>query len=293
MKNTLFIAITFFTIWAQYIAMAASNSSQRIISLSPGTTEILFALGLDQEIVGVTDFCNYPQEAKLKEKVGGYDNQNFEKIISLRPSIVVMLPYHRKMILNLKSFGIHALEVKNETLDEIIQSIDSIGKQVGRSENAQRLVLDIESQLRQCKLLTQPLKKKRALFIVGRNLGTLEQIYAVGSGAFINELIHIAGGINILSDVPIKYPKISQEEILSRDPEMIIETYQTTLLNQDQILFHQKAWLQYSLLSAVQTDNLHYIAENFMLIPGPRIVTILNELVKVLHPQIAHKLKAH
>jgi iron complex transport system substrate-binding protein len=288
-QQIFFSFIIFFT--CEVIAFSSqAQQLQRIVSLSPNITEILFELKLDDEIVGVTDFCNYPPPAKTKPRVGGYMNLNLETILSLQPTVVIMLSYNQSLKKKFDALHIKSLSVKNETIQDIQDAILKIGMATGRKNEAQKLSTTIGSKLHRYRQMTTTLKRKPLLFIIGRNPGTLEEIYAVGGKSFLNELIASAGGENILSSVMIQYPKISQEEIAARNPEIIIEASPFTKPNPDQLNKHRQAWAQLPFLNAVKNNQIYFLEQDFLLIPGPRISQTLDLLLQILHPDISEKL---
>lgn len=288
-RKTVFI-IMIFLACEVFADSSRAQQQQRIVSLAPSLTEILFELKLADEIVGVTDFCNYPPSAKTKPRVGGYMNLNLETILSLQPTLVIMLDYNLSVKKNLDALHIPSLSVKNETIQDIQDAILAIGAATGRNDEAPKLSMAIGEKLQRYRQMTAALKRKSILFIIGRNPGTLEEIYAVGGKSFLNELIVSAGGENILSSVMIQYPKISQEEIAARNPEIIIEASPFKKPNPDQLNNHRQAWTQLPFLNAVKNNRIYFLEQDFLLIPGPRITQTLDLLLKIFQPEIAEKL---
>ena len=201
------------------------DSTQRIISLSPNVTEILFALGLGDKIVGVTRFCSYPPEAKKKMKVGGYLDPNYEAIVSLKPDVVVLLSGFESIKNSLSELGIKYLEVENKTVAEIMESIDYLGKQFSVEQQAKTILAEMRSKINRIKQKTNHSTRPKVLIVVERNLGTgaIEDVYVAGKNTFYDELINMAGGINAFEDEKIAYPIVSAEGIIHLNPDFIID----------------------------------------------------------------------
>lgn len=270
-----------------------SQSPQRIVSLAPNITEILFALHLDESIVGVTDFCNYPPPAGTKVRVGGYLNLNLEMVLALRPTLVIMLSYQQALKEKLNALQISSLMIKSDSIEDILEAIVRIGAATDRLEEAQQLSRTISQKLNwyQHHLATVP--PKTVLFIIGRNPGTLEGITAVGGKSFLNQLIEYAGGENIFANISMLYPKVTQEEIVARNPMIIIEASPFTNPTPAQLEHHRQAWQQLSSLTCVQSKQIFFLEQDYTLIPGPRILQLLEQLVQILHPDIYEKVKSN
>jgi iron complex transport system substrate-binding protein len=173
---------------------------QRIISLSPSTTEILFALGLNDKIIGVTRFCQYPPEANKKMDVGGYLDPNYEAIAMLESDLVVILPEQDKVKDYLDQLGINHITVNNKTIADILNSIKEIGDLVQATAKAESLITEIKGKIDAIASQTKKLQKPKVLICIGRNFGTgnLEDVYFAGRNTFYDELIITAGGINAI-----------------------------------------------------------------------------------------------
>ena len=268
------------------LANLSKEGPQRIISLAPGITEILFALDLGESIVGVTDFCNYPEAAKEKVKVGGLIHPNIELILSLKPDLVMMLPTHRDFKEKLETFHISTLTVPHERLSDIFESLEMIGEATKRAEKARKLIEKIIEGIEQVKRKVGEARRKTVLFVVERTPGTLQDIYAAGAGTFVEELITLAGGTNILSDAPTRYPKISKEVIIARNPEVILDSSLAPDQPEAKLKEVKEVWSILSSLSAVKGGKLFPVAERYVTIPGPRVIKGLEYIARRIHPEL-------
>ena len=189
----------------------ADRSYSRIISLAPSITETLFALGLGNKVVGVTRFCAYPPEASDKQSVGGYLNPNYEMMATLTPDLVLLLPEHETIRIYLDQLDIHYVTIHNRTVDEILETIDTIGILCGVETKAGSLIADIKERINTILKRTGKSPKPSVLISIGRTMGTgtIKDVYVAGAGTFYDELIDLAGGKNAYNSDDIAYPLLS------------------------------------------------------------------------------------
>jgi len=257
----------------------------RIVSLSPSITEILFDLGLGNNIVGVTKYCDYPSDALSKKKVGGYYDLNYEQIISLEPDLVIMTKMHEEAKKYLGAFGLNILTVGQKSISDIFNAVYIIGKVCNLEQKASNIINDLKKRVENIINENTSFSKPRVIISVGRNIGTgsLEDIYIAGKNTFYNELIALAGGVNAYEG-DIAYPIISIEGIIRLKPEVIIEMISDYKYASDKksIL---KEWKTLPVVDAVKNDRVYLFEQDFVVIPGPRFVLLLEELVKTIHPK--------
>jgi len=255
-------------------------SPPRYISLAPSTTEILFALGLDDEIVGVSSYCNYPQRAKNKEKVGGFSHANIEKILSLKPDYIFCTGLEQTPIiaeLKRQSLKVYVSDPKN--MDELFNSIRDIGRIAGKEESAKTLIRNMEQEIEEVvsKVKLIPDDRRPKVFIEIWH----DPLTTVGKGSFIDELITLAGGINIAYDTKRPFSIFSPEQVIRRNPDCIIITY----MNKEKpskLLGKRFGWSQ---IKAVKNNRLYNdINPDILLRPGPRMAQGLKEIYKRLYP---------
>lgn len=271
------------------LVLAATLLAQpaRIISTAPSITEMLYALGLGDRIVGVTMYCHYPPEALKKPKVGTYLRPDLETILSLRPDLVVALKSPVDLTPRLTAMKLRALEVDHEDLAGIYESIRRIGDVTQAADRAGALTVRIQEQLAAIRNRSAPLAKRKIMFIVGRTPGRLEGLVAVGRASYLNELMAIAGGENIFGNTAIAYPKISIEEVLSRDPDVIVDMgdmADTVGVTDEHKRGVAALWKRYPTLKAVQGDGVFAVASDIFVVPGPRAVDAAREFARMLHP---------
>lgn len=262
---------------------AWAAGAQRIISTAPSITETLFAMGLGSRVVGVTIYCNFPPEAQKLPRIGTLLKPNVEIIVSLKPDLVVFLKQPSELPQQLTRLQIPFVGVDNANLDGVYTGARLIGKAAGAGEAAERWIHDMQSQLQQLKKLAEGRPKPTVAFIVGHAEGRLEGMFAGGGNSYLSDLLNCAGGTNIFADTSIQYPKISLEEILSRDPDAIIDFSGDTRSRQQQLL---SLWQSKGTLKAVRSGHVYALDPEPFLIPGPRAVEAAKRLLHLLHPEI-------
>jgi len=257
----------------------SQDASARYVSLAPSSTEILFALGLDKEIVGVSSYCDYPAQARLKEIVGTFSQPNIEKIVSLKPDIVFCAGIEQAPVAaQLKRLGIKVVTHEPKNIKELLDSIKEIGNLTARQAQAEELVKKMGQTIQEVtgKTAAIPVEQRPSVFVEYWN----NPLMTAGPGSFIDELITLAGGRNIAFDAPRAYCNFSPEEVLSRNPDCIILAYMVGG-NAATTLTHRLGWSQ---LSAIKNNRVYSdINPDILLRPGPRIVEGLVELHRRLY----------
>lgn len=261
---------------------------ERIISLSPSTTETLFALGLGNKVVGRTRFCNYPPEAKSIKEVGGYVDPNYEAMIALQPDLVILLPEQEKVKQYLNNLNVHFLEVNNKTIQDIKNTIKVIGDSCNVKIEAEKLLATINKTITTIKSATKNLPKPKVLISIGRTFGTgtIKDVYIAGKNTFYDELISLAGGINAFQDSSANYPMLSAEGIIHLNPQLIIDfvtDVNSCGLDNKTIL---NDWKSITSVDAVINNNVKIFTGDYIVIPGPRFILLLKDLAKAIHPDI-------
>jgi iron complex transport system substrate-binding protein len=275
------------------IALALSAESlagapQRIISAAPAVTETLFALGLGDRVVGVTTHCRFPAEARAKPKIGGYLRPSLEAIVALRPDMVITERGPSNLMTQLAGLKISAVEVDFKTLPDILASFQKIADAAGVPERGSALRNSITGRMDQIRSRVKPYERVKMMFVVGRTAGTLTGIIVVGGASYLSELMGIAGGVNAFADAGNAYPKVTLEEVLARDPDVILD--RADMGDQSAATEAQKRavinlWRTYPTLKAVKRDRVVFGISDIFFVPGPRIVDAAQAFAKMLHPE--------
>jgi iron complex transport system substrate-binding protein len=275
----LLFAFIVIPLWDSYVGCFP----KRIVSLSPSITEIIYGLGAWENVVGVTIYSDFPPEAQNLPKVGGWVNPNLEAILSLRPDLVIMIE-DQDMIFGdkIRGIGLKTLTVdSNNTIRNISDSISKIGENLGRKEKANEIIKNLYLKLEEIKTRVRNSYSKKVLFVVGRNPGTLEDIYVIGNSGYINEIITLIGGENVVKTDRFSI-KISKEAILSFNPEVIIEmNHENT--NKNEAL---RVWNVLKEVSAIKNNEFYIITDTSLLHPSQRITEGAKILAEILHPEV-------
>lgn len=258
---------------------------QRIISMSPSITETLFALGVGNRVVGVTNFCSYPKEACARPKIGGLLNPSVETWITLKPDLIIHQDDSHKLRTNAENLGIPTLAVSMTRLQDIFKTIRTLGEVLGCEPDAQALIAKLQSGIKNHQTRLAGLPKKTTLLLLSEGSDPNGALYAAGRSTFLGELLELAGGENILTDPKTNYPKISKEFILRYSPEVIIEAGPTANLSSEERERKLKKWQRFPTLTAVKNKTIYFIGADYILIPGPRFLNILDHFARVLHPK--------
>lgn len=269
--------LTFLTICAA-AALAAQN---RIVSTTPAITETLFALGLGSRVVGVSTYCHFPPEATSRPKIGTYLQPNLEAILRLRPDMVIMERLAPQTIDQLKRANIRVEQISTGDLRTNLQMIEDIGRFAGAAEQARALRTRMQAEFDRIRAMPPHANRRKAVFVVGRAPGRLEGIVAVGKGSYLNELIAIAGGVNVVADSSLSYPKLSLESMIRLQPDIIIDMgdmAETVGISEEHKRAVEALWKSRRDLKA----RVHAVASDIFVVPGPRMVDAAHELQRLL-----------
>jgi len=254
---------------------------QRIISLAPSITEILYELNLEERVVGVTEFCDYPARAKSKSKV---DVKNLESIIALNPDLVLaggIVP--KSTIKSLEDLGITVVGFNPNSIEETITVIAKIAKLTGKKDRGRELTGRLTAELHSIRSKVERAVNDKDVVKVFYEVWK-EPLYTVGKNTFINDLIEQAGGYNIGTKATGSWPQYSIEQLLAENPDVYIATYDSwkERLTSTKI----KARTNYQYIKAIRDDRVYIFDANIINRPGPRIIKALKLFVQAIHPEI-------
>ncbi len=249
----------------------------RIVSLSPGTTEILFAIGLDDAIVGVSDFCNYPPDlVKNKPRMGGFSTPNIEKIESVNPDVVMMTTVvPRNIEQQLKKLGVKIFVAEPKSINQLLSIINQIGALTNHSAQAEKLISSMKYRIGK---ITERIKEKSLRPVKTFIEIWYNPIYAAERNTLPGDIVTKAGG-EVVPDTGKGYPQINEETLLTLDPEAIILGHKTSL---DEFMKIHKNVLS---ITAIKNKKILIPNPDIFLRPGPRVVEALEQIAKFLHPE--------
>ena len=261
---------------------------ERIVSLAPSNTEILFALGLADKVVAVTDYCNYPPEAKEKASIGGFSTPNIEKVVALSPDLVVATSIHQKQVIpNLEQRGITVFALAPKTLDEVLEAITLVGEITGKEKEASNLVREMRERITAVTDKTSSLteaQKPRVFYITWH-----DPLKTAGAGTLHDELIQKAGGTNIARNLT-GYSGITLEAVIDANPEVMIAGVGMGT-GADAPLQFAVTEPRLRNTDARQHNRVYAIDVDLVGRPGPRIVAALEQFAQYIHPELFKEAK--
>jgi len=251
----------------------------RVVSLAPSVTEMLFAIGAGEQVVGVTQFCDYPSEAQTRPKVG-YARPNLESIIALRPDLVVASrEFIRADLLGkFEQLKVPVFILEARTIEEVLSHIQTLGRMLDRGVTANQVVADMRRRIDEIKVRLRAVPPLRSLYVINS-----QPLITVGPGSFIHQLIELAGGTNIAARATAPYPRLNMEAVIKEDPEVIVfPTGDAEGIPESE----RQLWQRWNMLSAVRQGRMHTVPSNLLNRPGPRIVQGLEQLARIIHPDV-------
>ena len=263
---------------------AAEAAPKRIVSVIPAVTEMLFAIGAGPQVVGVGSYDHFPAEVEKLPKVGALLDPDFEKILSLKPDLVIVYGTQADFIARLTKASIPMFRYEHAGLADITTTIRQLGDAVGQTKNAEGLASGIERDLDAIRARVSALPKVKTLLIFGREAGSLRGIYASGGVGFLHDLLLLVGGTDVFGDVKQQSVVISSEQVLARAPEAIIELYDQGATDA-KLAAERAAWKQLPSVPAVRNNRLYFLRGDFLTSPGPRIVQTARAFADALHKQ--------
>jgi ABC-type Fe3+-hydroxamate transport system substrate-binding protein len=205
-----------------------------------------------------------------------------EAILALRPDQVIMMKNRPDVAQKLRQTGIDVLELQPETLAGIYESIQRISEKIGEAPKGAALIQSIESRLREMARKAAGVPKKKILFVVGRTPGSVSNLTVVGRGSYLSELIGLAGAENAFSDAAVPYPQVSMEEVIRRNPDIIIDMGHNEMVTEAQKRAVQQLWKKYPFLRAVQRDAVFPISADYFVTQGPRVVQAVQDIQTII-----------
>ncbi len=257
-----------------------SAAYERIVSLSPAITEIIYALDAQDTLVGVSSYCDYPLVAKEKEDVGGFINPNIERIVLLKPDMVVLSPNSGTKTIQerLDRLGINNTVVSFYTIETLQESFIEIGSLVGREESAAQLRGQLSQTIARIETAVAAEDKPRVLFVREHM-----PLYVAGQGTFEDDVITIAGGINCVTSKS-RYPQYTIESVIALDPEIIIDATYYDTPTKDQYSSLRSFWQRLKMATAVKNKQVYIIKTDIHSVPGPRTDALLEVVAGIVHP---------
>lgn len=261
-----------------------TSAPHRIITIAPNSAETICALGLCDQVVGVSKFCNYPRELAQVPRVGGLFDPDIERIIALRPDLIILRGHSDSVARLCRQHNIPLHIDHTESLGDVEGCVLELGKLLGRSKQAESLVAGFRKRLGEVRQRVADRPRPCVFLTVSRNPDRLANILTTGKGTFLDEMIGIAGGINAFGHLDMAYPQVGPEAIIARQPDVIIEFMPERELTPELERQMRAQWASLGPIPAIRDGRLWFIADDHCLIPSLRYVEIVERVSKILHP---------
>jgi iron complex transport system substrate-binding protein len=264
--------------------VAAAQAPQRIVSLVPAVTEMLFAIGAGPQVVGVSSYDEFPPEVKSLPRVGALLDPDVERVLALRPDLVVSYGSQTDLHGQLARAQIPVFSYRHAGIDGIFQTIGALGTATGHQTDADRLERTLRAELDAIRARVKGRTRPRTLLVFERDPATLRGLYVSGGRGFLHDMLNIAGGDNVFADVQREAVQPSHETLLTRSPDVIIEVSATGLIT-GSTSDDRKVWAQLGSIPAVRSGRIFSLSGQHLVVPGPRVVQGTEALARALHPE--------
>jgi iron complex transport system substrate-binding protein len=283
-------ALAVLVLWGQRPVDVQTRSSEpgrkagRIVSLVPALTEMVFALGAGPQVVAVSSYDAFPPQVKSLPKVGALLDPDTERILALRPDLVLVYGSQTDLQAQLARANIRVFNYRHAGLAGVFSTLKELGAAVGRAAEGDRLARDIRSRLDAIETRVKGRPKPRTLLVFERDPASLRGVYVSGGVGFLNDMLGIGGGVNVFADVARESVQPSIETMLSRAPEAIVEVRATGLVGAADGAEAKRVWGALASIPAVKQGRIHILSGEHLVVPGPRVVQGTEAFAKALHP---------
>jgi iron complex transport system substrate-binding protein len=267
-----------------FSVVAAQNQPRRIISLVPNVTEILFAIGAGAQVVAVSNYDVEPPEVRSLPTVGALIDPDTEKIISLRPDLVITYGSQTDLQSQLTRASIPFFDYRHGGLDHIMVTMRALGARTGHVDQAEKVARGLENAINSVRTRVAGKPRPRTMLVFGREPGSLRNIYASAGRGFLHDMLVVAGGEDVLADIDKESAQVSTEMILARKPDVILELNAATRLNEADLKAVVDPWMTLSAVPAVRNRRVIVLNGPGLTVPGPRVIEGIEKIARALHP---------
>ncbi len=271
-----------------YVAqrLSAAESPSRIVSLVPAVTEMIYAMGDGARVAAVSNYDRFPAEVSRLPKVGGLLDPSVERILAIKPDLVIVYATQKELIERLDRAGIPYFNYQHRALSDIMTTIRALGARIGSAARADAVASEMDRALADIRARTLALAHPATLLVFERDPLSLRNVYASGGYGFLHDMLEIAGGRNVFADVRQQAVQASTEMLITSTPDVIIELlYGDSLKNAD-LARTLRAWDALASVPAVRTHHLFALTGDEFVVPGPRVVAATRKLARALHPEV-------
>jgi iron complex transport system substrate-binding protein len=263
----------------------SGNAPRRIVSLVPSATEMLFAMGAGPRVAAVGSFDHFPPEVERLPRVGALVDPDVERILSLRPDLVVAYGSQTDLLARLKRASIPVYVYRHGSLADIPSVLRDLGARIGMADGAQSAAVELERGLAEVRTSVAGRRRPRTLLVIGREPQSLRAVNVSGGYGFLHDLLDLAGGQNVFADVRRESMMVATETILATQPEVIIELHYSEHASPDAETRERDAWRLLPGVPAVRSGRVHLLYGGEFVVPGPRVVFTARAFARALHPE--------
>lgn len=263
----------------------SSRPPQRIISVIPAVTEMLFAIGAGPQVVGVSSFDHHPAQVRELPRVGGLIDPHIERILALRPDLVIVYGSQTDLRAQLERARIPLFEYRTGGLADIMTTMRELGARTGHREEAERAASRLERELAEIRARVRDRYRPRTLLVFGRDPGGLRNINVSGATGFLHDMLDAAGGTNVFAEIRREAVQATTEMILAAAPEVILELQYDTDRSAPMVARDIHAWQALAGVPAVRVGRVYILQGDEFVVPGPRVAAATRRLARTLHPR--------
>ena len=269
---------------ARPVTMQSRASASRIVSLVPALTEMLFAIGAGPQVIAVSSFDEFPPQVKSLPRVGALLDPDMERILALRPDLVLSYGSQTDVQAQLARANIRVFSYRHAGLNGIFTTLTDLGAAVGRPADADRLARELRGGLDAIQARVRGRGTPKTLLVFERDPASLRSVYVSGGVGFLHDMLGIAGGVNVFADVARESVQPSIETMLARSPDVILEVRATGLLAAADVAQAKRVWGALGSVPAVKQGRIEILTGEHLVVPGPRVVQGTEAFARALHP---------
>jgi len=257
----------------------------RIISIVPALTEMLFAVGAGPQVIAVSSYDKFPPAVETLPRVGALLDPDVERILTLRPDLVLIYGSQHELKVQLTKAGIRTFTYRHTGVAGVLQALRELSAATGHSADGERKAREIQTQLDTVRARVRGYPRPRTLLVLTRKPQSLQQMYVSGDVGFLNDILQIAGGDNVFAGVQRESVQPSHETLLARAPDAIVELHAAGMMTSTDLERERTLWATLASIPAVRRNRVHFLEGSYFVIPGPRMGLAAQALARVLHPE--------
>jgi iron complex transport system substrate-binding protein len=263
---------------------SAVQAPRRIVSLVPAVTEMLFAIGAGPGVIAVSSYDTVPPEVRQLPRVGALLDPDVERILALRPDLVITYGSQADLKQQLGRARIPVFDYRHAGLADITATVRQLGAVTGQGPRAEEVAAGIERQLAAIRARAAGATRPRTLLVFGRERGTLRNIYASGGRGFLHDMLEAAGAVNVLGDIDRESVQATTELVLARAPDVILEVRSGDIDTPEEAAREARSWAPLSSVPAVRNRRVIVLTGQGLTVPGPRVTQVVEQMFQALHP---------